>query len=133
MTPGLIDEIVIIDLLALFLSVATVEIVWYVTKKALPNEVGDLRFFVTFIIFIVPFVMLICFGLALINYDAAALRSGWPPTLPIKSPLAPPIVGGVIFYTGQTLWLWWDWRKHRDKARRIAAAIAKLPEFLQKT
>jgi hypothetical protein len=131
MTPGLIDEIVIIDLLALFLSVATVEIVWYVTKKALPTEVGDLQFFVMFILFIVPFVMLVCFGLALINYDLMATRSGWPAALPIKSPMAPQIVGGVIFYIGQTVWLWWDWRKQRDKARRIAASIAKLPELLR--
>ena len=45
MTPGLIDEIVFIDLLALFLAVATVETVWYVVKKAFPNEVGDVQFF----------------------------------------------------------------------------------------
>ena len=118
MTPGLIDEIVIIDLLAMLLSVVTVEIVWYVAKKALPNEVGDLQFFVLFILVIVPFVMLICFGLALINYNAVALGSGWPPALPIKSPLTPPMVGGVIFYIGQTLWLWWRWRADRTSVAR---------------
>ncbi len=62
MTPGLIDEIVFIDLLALFLSVATVEIVWYVVKKALPNEVADAQFFMVFILVVVPFVMLIFSG-----------------------------------------------------------------------
>jgi hypothetical protein len=61
MTPGLVDEIVMIDLLALFLSIATVEIVWYAAKKACPTEVGDLQFFLTFILVIVPFVMTIFF------------------------------------------------------------------------
>src|SRR6516164_902995 len=38
MTAGLIDEIVIFDLLALCLAVATVNIIWYVVKKAFPDE-----------------------------------------------------------------------------------------------
>ena len=62
MTAGLIDEIVIFDLLALCLAVATVNIIWYVVKKAFPDEVRDLRFFLTFIVVIVPFVLTICFG-----------------------------------------------------------------------
>ena len=37
MTPGLIDEIVIFDLLALCLAVATVNIIWYVVKKSFPG------------------------------------------------------------------------------------------------
>ena len=32
-SPFLIDEIVLIDALALFLAVATVSILWYVVKK----------------------------------------------------------------------------------------------------
>ena len=113
MTPGLMDEIIFIDLLALFLSVVTVEILWYVSKKALPNEVTDLQFFVLFVLVIVPFVMLIFFGLAFLNFNAMAIRSGWPPMLPIKSSLSPPIVGGAFFYVGQTAWLWWSWRRVR--------------------
>ena len=42
MTPGLVDEIVVVDLLALFLAVAAVEIIWYVVKKAFPDQVRDL-------------------------------------------------------------------------------------------
>ena len=37
MTPGLLDEIVVIDLLALLLAVAMVEIIWYVVKKSFPG------------------------------------------------------------------------------------------------
>jgi hypothetical protein len=110
MTPGLIDEIVLVDLLALFLAVAAVEINWYVVKKAFPDEDRDLRFFLTFIIVIVPFVLTVCFGLAIINYDAMAIRSGSPPVFPLQGLLSPPIIGAVIFYVGQTLWLWSSWR-----------------------
>ena len=67
MTPGLVDEIVVIDLLALFLAVAAVEIIWYVVKKAFPDEDRDLRFFLTFILVVVPFVLTVCFGFAIIN------------------------------------------------------------------
>jgi hypothetical protein len=35
-----------------------------------------------------------------------AIRSGWPPALPLQGLLSPPIIGLVIFYVGQTLWLW---------------------------
>jgi tungstate transport system substrate-binding protein len=112
-SPFLFDEIVLIDLLALLLSVGTVSILWYVVKKALPDEVKDLQFFVTFIVVVVPFVILVCFGSALINYDAIAARSGWPPILPLDSLSSPPIIGAVAFYIGQTVWLWLGWRKLR--------------------
>jgi len=62
---------------------------------------------------VVPFVMLIWFGLAVINYDAIAALSGWPLVLPLNSPLSPLIAGAAAFYIGQTMWLWWDWRKLR--------------------
>jgi hypothetical protein len=44
-SPFLIDEIVLIDALALFLAVATVSILWYVVKRIFRGEVKDLRFF----------------------------------------------------------------------------------------
>ncbi len=112
-SPFLIDEIVLIDLLALFLAIATVSILWYVVKKAFPDDVKDLQFLLTFIIAVVPFVFLVWFGLAVINYDAIAALSGWPLVLPLDSPLSPPIVGALALYIGQTMWLWWDWRKLR--------------------
>jgi hypothetical protein len=44
-SPFLIDEIALVDLLALFLAITTVSILWYVVKKTFPDEVIDLRFF----------------------------------------------------------------------------------------
>jgi hypothetical protein len=111
LSPFVIDEIVLVDLSALFLSVVTVSILWYVVKKI--DDVKDVQSFLTFIVAVVPFVMIICFGLAVINYDAMAGRSGWPPILPLSGLLSPLILGAAVFYIGQTVWLWWDWRKLR--------------------
>ena len=91
--------------MALVAAIATVFILWYVVKKALPDEVKDLQVFLTFIAVVVPFVILIWFGLAAINYDAIAALAGWPLILPLGRPLSPTI--------GQTIWLWWDWGKLR--------------------
>jgi tungstate transport system substrate-binding protein len=112
-SPFLFGEITLIDLLALLLSVGTVSVLWYVCKKAFPHDVKDLQFLLAFIAVVVPFVIVIYFGLAVINYDAMAGRSGWPPVLPLDSLLSPLILGALAFYIGQTMWLWWDWRKLR--------------------
>ena len=112
-SPLLFDELVMIDLLALVVAIVTVSILWYVVKKAFPDEVKDLQFLLTFIAVVVPFVLIIWFGLALINYDAIAALAGWPLILPLDRPLSPQILGAVAFYIGLTMWLWWDWRKLR--------------------
>ena len=54
--------------------------------------------------------MLIYFGLAVINYDAIATGTGWPPILPLSA-LSPLVVSAVVFYIGQIAWLWWSWRE----------------------
>jgi len=112
-SPFLFSEIVLIDLLALVLAIATVSILWYVVKKIFPDDVKDLQFLLTFIVVVVPFVIVIYFGLAVINYDTIAGLSGWPLALPLDSLLSPLIVGAFAFYVGQTMWLWWDWGKLR--------------------
>jgi hypothetical protein len=99
--------------LALLLSVGTVSIIWYVAKKIFPDDVKDFQFLLTFIVAVVPFVFLVWLGLAVINYDAIAALSGWPLVLPLDRPPSPLILGAVAFYIGQTVWLWWDWRKLR--------------------
>jgi hypothetical protein len=91
-------------------------------KQAFPNDVKGLQFFLTFIVVIIPFVIIVYFGVAVINYDAIAARSGWPLVLPLDSLFSPLIVGAVTFYIGQTMWLWWDWRKLRRKLKAQAVA-----------
>jgi hypothetical protein len=110
LSPGLVDEIVLVDLVALGLSIVTVSIVWYGIRRIFPDEVRDVPFFLTFIGVVVPFVMLIYFGLAVINYDAIATGTGWPPILPLSA-LSPLVVSAVVFYIGQIAWLWWSWRE----------------------
>ena len=110
-SPFFFDEMVLIDLLALVVAIASVSMLWYVVKKAFPDDAKGLRLFLIFIVVIVPFVMSVYFGLAVINYDAIAALSGWPPVLPLDSLLSPLVVGVAAFYIGQTMWLWWDWRK----------------------
>jgi hypothetical protein len=112
-SPLVFGEIGLIDLLALVVAIATVSILWYVAKKAFADDVKDLQFLLTFIVVVVPFVIIIWFGLAIINYDAIAGLSGWPLVLPLDSRLSPLIVGALAFYIGQTMWVWWDWRKLR--------------------
>src|SRR5215470_9613411 len=55
------------------------------------------------IVVIVPFVILICFGLTIINYDMIGKSFEWPPELPLQGLLSPPIFGAAIFDIGQTV------------------------------
>jgi len=56
-------------------AIATVFSLWYVVKRAFTDDVKDLQLFLTFIVVVVPFVILIYFGLAVINYDSIAALS----------------------------------------------------------
>ena len=60
---------------------------------------------------IVPFVILVYFGGAVINYNAIAIRLDRPEVLPLNDLFLPVIVGAAAFYIGQTVWLWWRWRR----------------------
>jgi hypothetical protein len=107
---GVIIEIILVDLLPLFLTVVSVWFLWYVLQTIFLDEVGDPQFLLTFIIVAVPFVMLICFGVARLNYDAIAARFGRPTVLPL-GPLPPHLPVTVVYYIGLTVWLWSRWRK----------------------
>jgi hypothetical protein len=87
----------------------TAWIIWYTAEKVFPNEVGQLQFFLTFIVVIIPFVMLIYFGLDAIIDDAIARQAGWPPELPFGVPPEIPVV--AVVYIGLTVWLGMRWRK----------------------
>jgi hypothetical protein len=94
----------------LFLTAATLRVLWYVLETIFPDEVRDPRFFLTFVIVAVPFVMLIYFGLAFLNYDAIAAQFGRPTSLPLGL-LSPETLGAAVSYIGLTVWLWSRWRK----------------------
>jgi hypothetical protein len=94
-------------LLAVFLTVATI---WLLLRaiEARPKEI-DLRLFLTSIIVIIPFVMLIYFGLAtIICNEIVAARS--LPMLPLELSLRK-IVPATVTYIGLSAWVWLRWRK----------------------
>jgi len=99
-------EIIPIDLVALFLTVATVWIVWYVVTEIVQDDVTHLQTFLTFAFVTIPFVMLVYFGSALIIYDAMTAPP-WPTLLPSKLSLREFLAAAVI-YVGLTAWLWWS-------------------------
>ena len=103
----LLFEIIFVYVAALFLTVATL---WVLLKTIPRDELRDASLLFTFVIGIVPFVMLIYFGFAVIIDDTIDQQHGWPPDLPLASP---EIFAGAVIYTGLTLWLWWRWRKLR--------------------
>src|SRR5262249_54004743 len=96
-------EIILIDLVALFLTVATVWIVWYVFKAAFPDDVTHLQSFLTLVIVIIPFVILLCLGSALI-IDHEITAPPWPTLLPSK-PSLPEFLAAAVIYIGLTAWL----------------------------
>ena len=95
------SEQILIDLVTLFLTVATVWIVWYVVKAVFPDDVPHLPFFLTFVVVIIPFIIRITFGSAIIVNDAITAPP-WPTALPLV-PSRP--------------WLWLRWRKLRIRQR----------------
>ena|SRR5215469_15661865 len=105
-----VPELIILCFVPLFLTVATVWILWQALKKIEPH--ANTRSFLTFIVVIVPFVMFVSLGLAAIFHDAIATWSGSPTVSPLNPP-SHAMVAGTVIYFGQTAWLWWSWRKQR--------------------
>ena len=96
---------------ALFLTVATLWILSYATD---PNEGSSPQDFFVLIIAVIPFVMLIYFGLAVIICDKISAARGWPPTL---HPQLAEVLAVAVTYSGLTVWLWLRWRKLRTRQR----------------
>jgi hypothetical protein len=111
-----VSDLILFGLVPLLLTVATVWIIWYVLEKIDPDEVTEIRSFLTFIILAVPFVMLIYGGLAIVIYNAMTATSGG--SRPVLLPLAPQVVVvGAVVYIGLAVWLWSHWRKLRIHQR----------------
>ena len=95
-------------LLALSLTVATV---WLLLRaiETLPKEINAQSFLILIIV-IIPFVMMIYFGLAtIICNEIVAARSN-PPILPLELSLRK-IVPATVTYIGLCAWVWLRWRK----------------------
>jgi len=99
---------ILLCVVPLFLTVATVWILWQAIEKIEPD--ADIRSFLTFIFVIVPFVMFVCLGVTALFHDEIATWSGSPTVLPLNPP-SHALVAGTALYIGQTVWLWSRWRK----------------------
>jgi hypothetical protein len=99
-------------LLALFLTVATI---WLLlrTIETRPNEIYP-RSFLVLIIAVIPFVMVIYFGLAAIICDEIVAARSDPPILPLELSLRK-IVPATVTYIGLSTWVWLRWRKLRAR------------------
>jgi heme/copper-type cytochrome/quinol oxidase subunit 2 len=104
-----VSELILIGLVTLFLTVATVWIVWYVAKTVDPDEIKHLQFFLIFIVVIVPFIMLFYCGSFILICDALTALP-WRTELPSRPrPLA--VLASAVIYISLTIWLWLRWRK----------------------
>ena len=96
-------------LLALVLTVATIWLLLHAIETR-PNEI-DARSFLVLIIVIIPFVMVIYFGLAtIICNEIVAARFGRP-ILPLELLSLRKIVPATVTYIGLSTWVWLRWRK----------------------
>jgi hypothetical protein len=71
------------------------------------------------IVVVIPFVMLIYFGLAVIICDKIGVGRGWPTTLPLQIFSRAEGLAAAVTYIGLTVWLWLRWRKLRIRQRGI--------------
>jgi hypothetical protein len=97
---------------ALFLTVATL---WIILLYADPNEGSSPQDFFVLIVAVMPFVMLVYFGLAVIICDNISLAHGWPTAFPLQLSPAESLAAAVT-YIGLTVWLWLRW--NRDSSKR---------------
>jgi hypothetical protein len=96
----------------LVLTVATVWIIWHVLEKI--DGIIDTRSFLAFILVIIPLVMLIYGGLAIVIHNEFLTASGGLAYLPwAPTPRVNVILAGAVIYIGLTAWLWWYWRELR--------------------
>jgi hypothetical protein len=100
---------------ALFLTVATL----YAAKTSDPNKGSSPRDFFVLITVVMPFVMVIYFGLAVIICDKISVSRGWPTALPLQIFSRAEGLAAAVTYIGLTAWLWLRWRKLRNRQRGI--------------
>ena len=100
---------------ALFLIVATL---WIILLYAGPKEGSSPQDLFVLIVVVVPFVMLIYFGLAVIICDNISLARGWPTAFPLQLS-SEEILAAAVPYIGLTVWLWLRWRKLQISQRGI--------------
>jgi hypothetical protein len=112
---------ILLYLVALFLTVATLWPFLYANQTIGPEQT-DPRDFLVFTGVVVPFVMLIYFGLAFIFSDTISLGAPWPTTKEEELSFSESLVGAAT-YVGLSGWLWLRWRNPTAPPTTLGAAI----------
>jgi protein-S-isoprenylcysteine O-methyltransferase Ste14 len=119
--PMATTEAILLYVVALLLTVVTLWIVCYAIQTLSPNEFEDPGLFLILILVIVPFVMLIYFGLAVIIDDRINMEPGT--ALPLRPSLTTITTAvAVLTYCGLSRWLWFRWRKAARVRKQVMHA-----------
>jgi protein-S-isoprenylcysteine O-methyltransferase Ste14 len=119
--PMASTEAILLYVVALLLTVVTLWIVCYAIQTLSPNEFEDPGLFLILILVIVPFVMLIYFGLAVIIDDRINMEPGT--ALPLRPSLTTNATAvAVLTYCGLSRWLWLRWRKAARVRKQVMHA-----------
>ena len=94
---------------ALFLTVATLWFSLYADQTTNPEQT-DLRSFLVFIVVVIPFLMVIYFGFAILISDTISLRAAWLTADDTELTFSESLVLAVT-YVGLSGWLWLRWRR----------------------
>jgi hypothetical protein len=111
---------------ALFLTAATLWFFSYANQTISPKHT-DLRSFLVFIVVVIPFLMLIYFGLAILISDTISVGGAWLTADDQVLTFSEYLVLAVS-YVGLSGWLWLRWRNPTAPPHRIlgAAIIATM-------
>jgi glucan phosphoethanolaminetransferase (alkaline phosphatase superfamily) len=103
------SEMLFLESLAAFLTIATI---WFVLKFVGPDDFASPQTLLIVLFVIVPFVMLIYFGVATMICTQMVTRSGRPMSL--LEPSLWKILPATVTYIGVSAWVWLRWRKSRN-------------------
>jgi hypothetical protein len=128
MTP--ITITILIYLVALFLTVATLWPISYPTQTIFPTKTGP-QFVWVLIVVVLPFVMLFYFGLAFLIDDTISLGADHLTAREEELSFTEGLVAAVS-YVGLSGWLWRRWRNPKAPSTKIlgSAIIATVTAFI---
>src|SRR5215472_16119755 len=113
---------ILLYLVALFLTVATLWPFTYPTQTIFPKKTGP-QFVWVLIVVVIPFVMLIYFGLAFLIDDTISLGAAWLTAREEELSFTEGVVAAVS-YVGLSGWLWLRWRDPiAPSTRKLGPAI----------
>jgi hypothetical protein len=99
---------ILLYLVALFLTVATLWLLSYANQTIGPKQT-DPQFFWVLIVVVIPFLMLLYFGLAILISDTISLGAAWLTADDDELTFSESLVLAVS-YVGLSGWLWLRWR-----------------------